>query len=703
MAVVRPALVVLLAFSAAQAQQYRGYWADAFHPGYRNPAELDRLIEDVVTSRCNAVFLEARLYGRSYYLKSLEPPIDDPQYQQGFDALEYLIERAHARGIEVHAWLPVTPLWPYTQPPADPRHVWHTHGPRAAGDQMWMTVSQAGRLATSLDLGHPDALRYLADVIVEPARHYDLDGLHLDYIRYPEDVFDQGVRHYFGWNPVAVERFRRLENGTGIPSPTDPRWSAFRRRQVTELVRQVYVRAIAIKPSIKVSAALITWGDGPVSDDHYRTKDAYTRVFQDWRGWLEEGILDLGIPMNYFRETTNAAFFDRWIEYEKDRQYNRGVVIGPAIYLNSIPNSLGQLRRVLAPSASGNRALGVNFYSYATTNIELPGGGTEAPNAEFYRAVGEFFGEAATAPSLPWKTSPTKGHVYGTLYVEGGPSWLKDGAAVWVESDTGSFRRETRTDGTGFFGAVDLEPDRYRVRIERGGREFFRTTPQQVSAGRTVAFEIFLKAEDFVVPEVRSVEGKTAAAQGDKIVLRGAGFAAEEIWATAVPLPGELGRTQVVVNGQAAPLFWVSPERTEIQLPYAAADAWEIVVKHDGLESAPYRLAVAEASPAIVGVRRAGGSFWEVYATGLGPVDPPIAAGLGAGPEEPLPRVVLPVAVRLRTETGESDVSWFYAGLAPYQPGLYQVNMGLPGGVERGDIRLQVGGAVSAPAPLTPR
>ena len=119
-----------------------------------------------------------------------------------------------------------------------------------------MTVSNAGKISTSLDPGHPDAARYTADVILEPAQYYEVDGIHLDYVRYPEDA-------NYGWNPTAVARFQRLYNRTGTPAVSDPAWAQFRRDQVTALVRQIYLRAFAIRPSIKVSAALIIMGERP--------------------------------------------------------------------------------------------------------------------------------------------------------------------------------------------------------------------------------------------------------------------------------------------------------------------------------------------------------------------------------------------------------------------------------------------------------
>jgi uncharacterized lipoprotein YddW (UPF0748 family) len=628
------------------------------------------MLDDLTVARANAVFVEVRRRGDSYYLRSLEPPANDPDYAPTFDALQYVIERAHARGIEVHAWFPVTPAGTSS----NAAHVSAQHGARAAGEEMWMTVSARGAVSTSLDPGHPAAARYLANVILEPARWYDVDGLHLDYIRYPEDAD-------YGYNPTAIARFHRLRNKTGTPSASDPDWAAFRRDQVTALVRQIYLRSYEISRSIKISGSLITWGSGPTSDDQFRRLDAYSRVFQDWRGWLEEGILDLGIPMNYFREPQYPAWYDRWLEYEKDRQYNRGMLVGPAIYLNSISDSLAQMRRALAPSASGMRALGVCFYSYASTNILNAAGTPIQPNADFYRAAGEAFGAPAAVPAMPWKATPTRGHVLGNLVVDGGPAWLADGVAVFIESDTGGGSTRTATDATGFFGAVDLPPDRYRVRIERGGVELFRATPRDVGAGQAVRFDVALKASDFaaVVPRLDAASTATAP-PGSLLTLSGAAL-------------GGMQETQVLVNGTAVALVAAAPTSLTVQLPWTDAAEWTIVARRAGMESAPFRVAYAAASPAILGMVRRG-EYLEIYATGLGRVTPSPAPGATGSAAEPFNRTVLPVAVRI----GEAEVAPMYSGLQPLAVSRYQVNVKLPEGVRSGVVRLVVGGQTSAPA-----
>jgi len=145
----------------------------------------------------------------------------------------------------------------------------------------------------------------------------------------------------------------------------------------------------------------------------------------------------------------------------------------------------------------------------------------------------------------------------------------------------------------------------------------------------------------------------------------------------------------------AAPLLVVSPARIELQLPYAAANTWSIIVRRFGLESAPLEIEAAAARPVILGVRRLPERYVEIYASGLGLTEPPLAAGLGA--EEPWNRVALPVVVRLKTAQGEVTLEPLYAGLAPFQPGRYQINVQLPEGVTGGELRLEVGGIPSAP------
>jgi len=73
------------------------------------------------------------------------------------------------------------------------------------------------------------------------------------------------------------------------------KWAEFRARGVTQLVRDVYRRAKALKPQAQVTAAVFT----PL--------ESAKSVYQDWPGWLREGIIDYVIPMAYTMSNDDLA------------------------------------------------------------------------------------------------------------------------------------------------------------------------------------------------------------------------------------------------------------------------------------------------------------------------------------------------------------------------------------------------------------
>ena len=73
------------------------------------------------------------------------------------------------------------------------------------------------------------------------------------------------------------------------------KWAEFRAAGVTELVRDVYRRAKALRPRAEVTAAVFT----PLA--------SAKRVCQDWPGWLREGIIDYVVPMAYTMDTADLG------------------------------------------------------------------------------------------------------------------------------------------------------------------------------------------------------------------------------------------------------------------------------------------------------------------------------------------------------------------------------------------------------------
>jgi hypothetical protein len=340
-----------------------------------------------------------------------------------------------------------------------------------------------------MDWGHPLANAFFSRVALDIVRRYDIDGLHFDYIRYTGEAW--------GYNPVSVERFNRRYGRTGKPDPKDPLWKQWRRDQVTAIVRKVYANAVALKPTLKISAALITWGDGPRDTDDWVNRSAYSRVFQDWRGWLEEGILDMAIPMIYYHQANpeRARFYQNWVNFLKDHQYGRHGVAGIGCYLNSWEDTLRQIEMARAPSPKGNRLVGVNFFSYAATSGDGTEGGSRRYEEGFYQMLGErAFPEWVPPPPMEWKRHPTRGHLMGTILAARDLSWV-DGASVEIYRH-GTLIRRLQTDGTGFYAALHLEPGVYRVVVQAEGLPAAQTQTVVITPGLTTALHWLLGEAD---------------------------------------------------------------------------------------------------------------------------------------------------------------------------------------------------------------
>src|SRR4029077_5547079 len=89
------------------APEYRALWVDAFHDGIKSPAQVEKLVADAHRANINALIVQVRPRGASYFNIPDEPRATDIQGAADFDPLEYVIRLAHAATprIEVHAWL----------------------------------------------------------------------------------------------------------------------------------------------------------------------------------------------------------------------------------------------------------------------------------------------------------------------------------------------------------------------------------------------------------------------------------------------------------------------------------------------------------------------------------------------------------------------------------------------------------------------
>ncbi len=222
--------------------------------------------------------------------------------------------------------------------------------------------------------------------------------------------------------------------------------------------------------------------------------------------------------------------------------------------------------------------------------------------------------------------------------------------------------------------------------------------------------------------------GSIVAVQGGNFTAAGETFAASEL-----PLPTSLGGVRVLFDEQPAPLFSAGPESVWAQLPSAGllsrgevtATASVVVEAEDGSSAWPRVFHVAARAPGVFTASGEGlgqgsvifagtsvlaaprgysgesrparaGDIVEIYATGLGAVEPPPADGEAPG-DALLRHAVAPVRVRLGGRPlAAQDV--LFAGAAPSLVGVNVILARTPPGIPPSDaveVRIEAGGVGS--------
>jgi uncharacterized protein (TIGR03437 family) len=202
-------------------------------------------------------------------------------------------------------------------------------------------------------------------------------------------------------------------------------------------------------------------------------------------------------------------------------------------------------------------------------------------------------------------------------------------------------------------------------------------------------------------------------APGALISIFGTGLATQSgvQVAQTLPVPTQLGGTQVLINGIAAPIFAVAGNPTSdqinAQVPFeiAGATTGSLVVRVTGQpDSAPAPVTIVPASPAIFtvsadgqgpGVIQHGANFTPVnsaspakpgeavviYCAGLGVTSPPTADGDHGSTTEPFNRTVETPVVTIGGKVGQV----LFSGVAPCCAALYQINVLVPADAPAGN------------------
>ena len=260
--------------------------------------QMDEVLDNCQDMGFNTVFLQVRPSGDALYKSDIFPwsryltGTQGTAPSDGFDPLEYAVNEAHKRGMQLHAWIN-----PYrvTNSSNDNGKL-AANNPAVSRPDLVLTDS-SGKMY--LNPGEADSIDIILEGIREIVRNYDVDGIHMDDYFYPSSGFDDSAA-YFKYQDA-------------YPNKAD-----WRRSMVTTLISCARDAVKEIKPNcmfgVSPSGIWANAGDTP-GGSNTNGSSSYHSLYADTKLWVEREYLDYIMPQIYWYNGQPNADYNTLINW----------------------------------------------------------------------------------------------------------------------------------------------------------------------------------------------------------------------------------------------------------------------------------------------------------------------------------------------------------------------------------------------------
>ncbi len=288
-----------------------------------------------VRPQCDA-FYNSDIEPWSYYLTGQQGQAPDPYY----DPLEFWLEQAHDRGLELHVWL-------------NPYRAHHQNGGEISDVSIVKTRPElAVELKNGswwLDPGNSRTQDLSFAVVMDLVDRYDIDGVHFDDYFYPYPSYNDNLDF------PDDKSWREYKDKGGKLSRDD-----WRRSGVNKFIKRVYRAIKKEKPFVKFGLSPFgIWR--PQNPESIRGFDQYDQLYADARLWINQGWVDYWTPQLYWPVNqipqSYPVLLGWWAkENKKNRHFWPGISIGRVQGEKGIDEGINQIMitRGLLPESPGN-------------------------------------------------------------------------------------------------------------------------------------------------------------------------------------------------------------------------------------------------------------------------------------------------------------------------------------------------------------
>jgi uncharacterized lipoprotein YddW (UPF0748 family) len=353
---------------------------------YGQKLEFIRLLDQHQRNGMNAVIVQIRPAADAFYPSPYEPWSQWLTGVQGrppspyYDPLEFMIEEAHKRGMEFHAWLnPYRANFNVRSASIARNHITRIH-------PEWF-LTYGGK--KYFNPANEDAQDFVVTVVRDIVKRYDVDAIHMDDYFYPYRIAGQEF-------PDAASY---KKSGSTL-SKDD-----WRRSNVDSIISKLNIAIKEEKPYVKFGISPFSvWRnktDDPEGSDTKAAQTNYDDLYADILLWLEEGWIDYVAPQLYLEIGHDKLPFETLLQWWSEHSYGRHVYIGHGIYRagersaawrdpDELPNQIKLIRQ--NPNIQGSI-----YYSSKSFNNN-PNGWNDSLQDNYYKTP-------ALVPPMNWIAS----------------------------------------------------------------------------------------------------------------------------------------------------------------------------------------------------------------------------------------------------------------------------------------------------------
>jgi uncharacterized lipoprotein YddW (UPF0748 family) len=266
----------------------------------------------------NAVIVQIRTAGDAFYPSKYAPwskyltgkEGQAPQTQE--NPLTWMIQEAHSRGLEFHAWLnPYRATFDLKTDLLSPNHDFHKH-------RDWM-VKYGPKYY--YNPGLPEVKNHLTAVIKEIVDNYDIDAIHFDDYFYPYKIAKETFPDQTTYNKFKNQ------------GQTQDDW---RRQNVNDLIQAVHTTIKTSKPWVQFGISPFgVWRNQAMDPKGSPTRAGQTNyddLYADPMTWMKNGWIDYLIPQVYWSMEHPLASYRKLNDWWSNNSHGTNIYIGNGPY-----------------------------------------------------------------------------------------------------------------------------------------------------------------------------------------------------------------------------------------------------------------------------------------------------------------------------------------------------------------------------------